>query len=116
FTGGAGNDRVVVFPGAVFEGDVNGGGGSNTLELAAGVGAGVIQGLGENSPLGGFANFGVVSVDTGASWVFQSMLGVTDTINLAAAQVEFSDAVQASHTVAFTTGGATAKIDNIGQF
>jgi hypothetical protein len=109
--GGAGNDRVVVFPNAVFQGNVNGEGGINTLELAAGAGVGVIQGLGSS-----FANFGVVSVDDGASWTFQSMQAATDTINLAAAQVEFSGTVEASHTVAFTTGGATAKIDNVGQF
>src|SRR5215813_1900872 len=65
--GGAGNDRVVVFPGAVFVGNVNGEGGTNTLELAAG-GTSVIQGLGSS-----FANFGTVSVDNGASWTFQSM-------------------------------------------
>lgn len=114
--GGAGNDRVVVFPGAVFMGNVNGEGGSNTLELAAGASTGVISGLGESDLNGGFANFGVVSVDTGASWKFQSTQAATDTINLAAAQVEFSGTVQAGHTVAFTAGGATAKIDNVAQF
>jgi len=116
FVGGAGDDRVVVFPGAVFVGSVNGGGGNNTLELAAGSGVGTISGLGNASISQGFANFGVVSVDDGASWIFQSMQSATDTINLAAAQVEFSGAVQAGHTVAFTTGGATAKIDNVAQF
>src|SRR5262249_14838040 len=111
FVGGAGDDRVVVYPGAVFAGVVNALGGRNTLELAAGAGAGVIEGLGDR-----FRNFDTVSVDTGASWIFEFESAVTDSINLAAAQVEFSGAVQAGHTVAFTTGGATAKIDDVLQF
>ena len=116
FTGGAGNDQVVIFPGAVFHGRVDGGGGNNTLELAAGASAGVIGGVGGGDSTYGFVNFGVVNVDNGASWLFQSMKAATDTINLGAAQVEFSGTVEAGHTVAFTAGGATAKIDNVGQF
>ena len=111
FAGGAGNDRVVTYPGAVFQGNVNGEGGNNTLELAAGATTGTISGLGAS-----FANFGVVSVDNGASWTFQSMQAATDAINLGAAQVEFSGTVEAGHTVAFNTSGATAKIDNVVQF
>src|SRR5215472_14178514 len=73
FGGGAANDRVVVFPGAEFlNGAVNGGGGNNVLELAAGAGAGTIQGLGESDSFGGFRNFGVINVDNGASWIFRS--------------------------------------------
>jgi hypothetical protein len=58
----------------------------------------------------------MVTVDSGASWIFSSMQAATDTINLGAAQAEFSGAVPTGHTVAFTTGGATAKIDNVAQF
>src|SRR5215469_13841875 len=117
FGGGAGNDWVVVYPGAEFlEGAVNGGGGNNVLELAAGAGAGTIQGLGESDSFSGFRNFGVINVDNGASWIFQSMQAANDTIDLFAAQAEFSGTVQTGHIVTFATGGATAKIDNLAQF
>src|SRR5712691_3552838 len=59
----AGNDRLILNPGAVFVGKVDGGGGTNTLELAAGLGTGTISGIGTS-----FTNFGVLTVDSGASW------------------------------------------------
>ncbi len=60
---GSGNDRLVVDPGAVFIGTVNGGGGLNTLELAAGTATGSIGGIGTQ-----FSNFGSVAVDPAAVW------------------------------------------------
>jgi predicted sugar kinase len=60
---GGGNDRLIVDPGAVFVGNVDGGAGSNTLELASAASTGTISGIGTS-----FVNFGTVTVDAGASW------------------------------------------------
>ena len=60
---GGGDDTLVVDPGAVFSGTVDGGGGNNTLELAAGSSAGTISGLGT-----AFIGFDAVIVDSGATW------------------------------------------------
>jgi autotransporter-associated beta strand protein len=63
--GGAFADRVIVDPGAVFNGIVAGGSGTNTLELAAGSTAaqGTLAGFGTE-----FAGFGTITFDSGASW------------------------------------------------
>ena len=60
---GSGDDLLVVDPGAVFIGKVDGGGGNNTLELAAGTGPGTLGGLGTS-----FVNFGSVVFDANAAW------------------------------------------------
>jgi hypothetical protein len=62
----SGNDLLVAYPGAVFVGNVDGGGsaGSNTLRLAAGAGTGTLAGLGTS-----FVNFGTVVINAGASWI-----------------------------------------------
>ena len=60
---GTGNARLIVDPGAVFIGNVNGGTGNATLELAAG-GAGSLSGLGTAT----FSNFKSIVVDQGATW------------------------------------------------
>ena len=61
----AGNDVVVIEPGAVFGGNVVASTtGSNRLELGAGTAAGTIAGIGSPS----FANFATVAVDAGAQW------------------------------------------------
>ena len=63
---GSSNNRLVIDPGGVFNGNVIGGSSnslSNVLELAMGPGAGSISGIGAQ-----FANFGFVVVDAGASW------------------------------------------------
>jgi len=60
---GAGDDLLVVDPGAVFVGKVDGGAGNNTLELAQGTGTGMLSGLGTS-----FVNFGTVVFDAGAPW------------------------------------------------
>ena len=65
-------DRVILDPGAVLNGRVQGGSGSNTLEVA--------QGDGTTGTLSGFATsftgFGTITIDVGATWQFDS----TDTI------------------------------------
>lgn len=61
--GNSGSNRLVVLPGAVFNGTVAAGSGVNTLELARGAAAGSIGGIGT-----GFTGFGPVSVDAGANW------------------------------------------------
>jgi hypothetical protein len=62
---GAYADRVIVDPGAEFGGTVQGGTGTNVLELAAGtVGAtGTLSGVGSE-----FTNFGTITIDDDASW------------------------------------------------
>ncbi len=59
----AGNDLLKLYPGAVLTGIADGGGGSNTLELASAASAGTISGLGTS-----FQNFGSILVDSGAQW------------------------------------------------
>jgi hypothetical protein len=63
FGAGTTNNRLVVDPGAVFNGNVAGGGGTNTLELAQGVSAGSLGGIGST-----FTGFGTLTVDSGANW------------------------------------------------
>jgi hypothetical protein len=62
-------DRLIIDPGAVFYGIVDGGNSPgavavSTLELASGVSAGTLSGLGTQ-----FIDFGQITVDPGASWV-----------------------------------------------
>jgi Hint domain len=71
FGAGAGN-LLVVDPGAVFSGKVDGGNkiGStyvSTLELASGASAGTLSGLGSQ-----FVHFGSIGVDAGATWTLAS--------------------------------------------
>jgi glycosyltransferase involved in cell wall biosynthesis len=70
---GSGTDRVILDPGAVFQGKVVGGSGSNTLELAAGTAGatGTLSGFGTS-----FTNFSTLTIDPGAKWQFDA----TDTI------------------------------------
>ena len=60
---GAGNDLLQLTPGASFTGLVDGGVGTNTLELSAGTSAGTLGGFGTS-----FTNFGTLAIDTGALW------------------------------------------------
>ncbi|MGC2414570.1 MAG: hypothetical protein WA459_17970 [Stellaceae bacterium] len=59
-----GGNLVIVDPGAVFEGVVDGGTGEDTLELSSGAGIGTLSGLGTQ-----YLGFSVVTVDAGAQWV-----------------------------------------------
>jgi hypothetical protein len=61
---GAGSDLLEVLPGASFTGLVDGGTGTNTLELAAGTGAGTLTGLGTT-----VTNFNTLEFDSSAQWV-----------------------------------------------
>ncbi|MDE2006279.1 MAG: Hint domain-containing protein, partial [Rhodospirillales bacterium] len=68
YFGGGFTNRLIVDPGAVVAGAVNGGNAVtatavSTLELAAGTGAGVISGLGTQ-----FVNFAQIALDAGATW------------------------------------------------
>ncbi len=60
---GIANDRLVVDPGAVFVGTVDGGAGSDVLELTTGIGSRTLSGLGTS-----FANFETVVFDADAVW------------------------------------------------
>jgi hypothetical protein len=60
---GGGDDRLIVQPGAVFVGTVDGAGGTDVLELAAGTGNTTLSGLGTN-----FVNFETVVFDAHAGW------------------------------------------------
>ncbi len=98
---GSFTDRLVVDPGAVFTGNVVGGSGSNTLELAQGGGSsGTISGLGTQ-----FTNFGTAAVDAGASWVFSA----NDTI-ASSGSLEIGVGATVTGTIAFGSG-SDLKID-----
>jgi hypothetical protein len=86
---GAGNDLLVVDPGATFGGVADGRTGRNTLELAAGSRAGTLKGLGTR-----FVDFGTVKFNAGSAWTLaidkpadfgETVLGFAkaDTIDLA---------------------------------
>lgn len=86
---GSGSDLLEVLPGASFTGLVEGGTGTNTLELAAGTGAGTLTGLGTT-----VTNFNTLEFDSSAQWVLGGNItglggasaitgfSTTDTINL----------------------------------
>ena len=78
---GAGNDLLAITPEAMFGGLVDGAGGSNTLELAAGAGTGTLTGIGTS-----FTNFATLAVDPGASWLLpgnETVATLTDAGTLA---------------------------------
>lgn len=77
-------NRLIVAPGAVFSGTVDGGNviGSSfvsTLELASAASAGTLAGIGTQ-----FVDFGQITIDAGASWIFTGAntvaagIGITD--------------------------------------
>jgi len=75
---GAGNDLLQILPGAQFTGISDGGAGTNTLELAAGT-AGNTGTINASS----FTHFGIVAVDSGASWSSSGSIGTGVTLTAA---------------------------------
>ena len=137
---GVGNDRLIMFPSATIIGTVDGGSGTNTIELAAGAGSGSLSGLGTN-----FTNFQQLIIDPGADWQLsgtapsqlptindgaisvgtsslvlgsvESDPGQTGTISISdGGSVEFQSSVSASETVMILTGGASVRFDDPQQF
>jgi hypothetical protein len=106
---GSGTNRLVVDPGAVFVGQVTGGSGTSTLELANGTGS--IGGVGTGS----FNNFKVLAVDAGATWTLNGAdiaPTVLDngTVSIAGS-LDVSTAIDASSTGLFQLGsGATLEV------
>jgi Hint domain len=81
FLAGYAGDRLIVDPGAIFIGHVNGGnapgsGFYSVLELASGASTGTLNGLG-----GSVYNFAHMQVDVGATWVFGSSAPFTGTLS-----------------------------------
>jgi hypothetical protein len=105
------SNRVVVAPGAVFNGLVSGGNG--TLELAAGSGAaGTLSGtIGGTS--GSFRNFSQLVIDPGASWSLSGALQIT-TIQIGGSLEVASDTTPSSQ-INFGSG-AKLTIDNAASF
>ncbi len=99
-------NRVIMNPGAVFNGTVAGGGGFNTLELASAAGSGTLSNFAS-----GFTGFGSIVVDSGASWTADSSdtlaVGVTITDN---GTLTNTGSIQGT-TVTVTSG---ATLDNRG--
>ena len=137
---GVGNDRLVVDPSATIIGTVDGGSGTNTIELAAGTGSGSLSGLGTN-----FTDFQQLIIDPGAVWQLsgtapsqlptnndgaisvgaaslvlgsvESDSGQTGTISISdGGSVEFQSSVSASQTIMILTGGASVRFDDPQQF
>jgi hypothetical protein len=62
---GTGDDLLQLQPGSLLiQGNVDGGGGTNTLEFASAASIGTLNGVGAN-----FVNFTVGTIDAGASWL-----------------------------------------------
>jgi hypothetical protein len=110
----SGSDRLVVNPTAVFNGDVVGGSGSNTLELAGGTGSitGLSGGSGTISENGtwSFSGFGSIDVDSGGTWTLPggnvSQLANAGTVIVAGA-LDVSSAIDPGSTGLFQLDGGT---------
>ena len=102
------DDRVIFDAGAIFRGTVAGGGGNNTLELAAGTSAvGTLADFGSQ-----FAGFGTIDVDAGASWKI-------DNTNTFGSGVLVTDAGTLTNTgtIAITVTVASGGLfENFGKF
>ena len=120
-------NRLVIDPGAVFIGTVNGGNtigaaSISTLELASGASAGTVNGVG-----GQYVNFAQITLDAGAQWDIKgtdattALAGATisgftygdtiDVTNFAASAVGFS-----SNHLTLTSGASHVTIDLPGSF
>lgn len=92
------DDRLVVDPGASFTGHVFGGGGSNTLELAAGA-AGSVTGIGTK-----FQSFATLALDSGASWTLPASNSATTTLDTGTLNVGTSGTFNAGTVDPSSTG------------
>jgi hypothetical protein len=138
---GGGVSSLLVDPGAVFQGTVEGGGSTSTIELASGAATGTLTGLGTS-----FVSFGTVKVDPGAAWQVSGTSSsapaftddgtilVTNGAALAlgavtadsgeaglidlggASTVEFQSSVADSQTLSFTIGNAAVDLDSPSHF
>ena len=103
-------NRVVVAPGAVFNGLVSGGNG--VLELAGSGAAGTLSGtIGGTS--GSFENFSQLVVDSGAVWTLTGALKIT-TVQLGGSLEVASDTTPSTQ-ISFASGGKLT-IDNTTSF
>lgn len=108
-------NRVIVDPGAVFIGSVDGGGSLATLELASGSSTGTIGGLGSQ-----FVNFGTIQIDGGADWVLDiPSSGITtpiigfapgDTLNVSGISVIGTSFTNGLLTLVETSGSMNLKL------
>ncbi|WP_158927342.1 Hint domain-containing protein [Acidisphaera sp. S103] len=107
---GAFSDRVIIDPGAVFQGKVAGGSGSNTLELAQGNSAiGTLSGFSTS-----FTGFGAITIDAGASWTFDTTDALGSGISLIdAGTLLFSQTAGSSQDVAAAISGS-GKVEQSG--
>jgi hypothetical protein len=106
FAPGAGN-RLVVDPGAVFDGAVGGGNtygatAQSVLELASGAAAGTLVGF--NSE---FANFASVTVDSGANWTVTGIGNLEGETIADAGTLSLAGSQEFSGTIAFEGAGRT---------
>ena len=102
---GVNADRLILDPGAAFQGEVDGGGvDNNTVELAAGTFAGSIGGFGQ--AIGnGIENFAVVTVDDTADWVLTGANTITTLDNDGVLQVGNGGSLDVSAAVGSTSTG-----------
>jgi hypothetical protein len=101
-------NRLIVDPGAVFAGTVDGGAGSSsTLELASG-GAGTLDGLGSR-----YLDFSHVIVDPGATWTLagDNTLDIGNTL-AAGATLEIAGTLASNETIVFAGSGAELVVDS----
>jgi hypothetical protein len=127
---GYGNDRLILDPGAVFSGEVVGGG-DTTIELAAAKAVGHIAGLGT-----AFTYFQSLDVDRGGNWIiagatnlngidvvdsgtatFTGAINGTGTIRISTgAQLEAEGAVTGGETIAFGAASGTLELTDPSGF
>ena len=101
---GATDDRLILDPGVLFVGKVDGGGGANTLELAPGAGSGTVAGIGVS-----IVNFAVLTVDVAARWQVDS-----GTIGPGVTLIDFGSLFNAGSIGTTATLTAAAYLGNSG--
>ena len=92
---GTGTSRLIIDPGARFDGNVVAQGSSATLELASAASTGTIVGIGTS-----YSGFGTITVDPGATWLATGSVTGSGTIGLRAdSELIFYGGVAASSPV-----------------